>query len=356
MRDEHVMLITGGISGEHSISLLSAANVWRGLKKIRSQCSMAFISPQGDWFLIEEPEQFFLDSASYVLDESMRIAWVLGKQSYAQIGAQVIVPDVVFPMVHGHQGEDGALQGLLEMAHLPYVGCNVLGSSVNMHKSIAKVLWKNAGLPVVPWLEATRDGAYPSWQACQKRLGEHLFVKAVDQGSSLGVYEVKSAIAYEAALLKAFRYSETVLIEKAMVGQEVEVAVLLDDQAFATAPGGIEIQSGFYDFSAKYESHDAALISIPAQLSPSQEEEAKRLALTAARVSYCRAYARVDLFFADGQFYINEINTIPGFTAISLYPKLMDYHGLCLEALLQRLLHHAVLSRPATTQVMAGEV
>lgn len=337
-----VMLITGGISGERKVSLTSAHHIWQGLETLDLACCLAFVDEKGRWFLIENPSRFFSDPNSYPLHDQSQLSWRLGARSYAQTASCMVSPDVVFPMVHGTLGEDGALQGFLTMANLPFVGCDILGAAVNMHKGVAKRLWKHAGLPVVPWLEVSRGQSCPSWSSCVAHLGEHLFVKVDNQGSSLGVYEVTSELEYVQAVEQSMSYGNTVLIEQATIGREIEVAILLESEPVVSLPGEIQLQEGFYDFSAKYDQSSAAIVKVPADLTGEEISTARLLALQAAKASYCRTYARVDLFLANGDWFINEINTIPGFTSISLYPKLMAHEGIGLSALLLRMIHDAV--------------
>lgn len=343
MSKRQVMLVTGGVSGERGISLISASNIWRGLQQLDFDCTLAWISPERNWFLVEDPALFFEDPEHYLFGASQKMIWEFGQPSCAHSAGRVIKPDVVFPMVHGTLGEDGALQGFLTMANLPYVGCDVLGAAVNMDKTVAKRLWQQAGLPVVPWLEVSVGESIPSWQTCVSLFGEDLFVKAVNQGSSLGVYQVRSGAELEEAISMALQYSDRVLIEQGVVGREIEVAVLLDDHPMVSVPGEISVRSGFYDYEAKYNDPNAATIHVPADLTREQIQAAKNLAMQAARASYCCTYARVDLFLAQEKWWINEINTVPGFTAISLYPQLIAHEGLGLSSLLRRMLDHALI-------------
>ena len=274
-----VLLITGGISGERHISLISAHNIWKGLESLDLAVFLAFVDEKGRWFLIQSPDHFFSNPNGYPLLDQDQLSWQLGERSYARTASHSLSPDVVFPMVHGTLGEDGALQGFLTMAHLPFVGCDVLGAAVNMHKGLAKRLWKQAGLPVVPWLEVARGQSWPSWSSCVAHLGEHLFVKVDNQGSSLGVYEVTSEIAYKQAIDQAMCYGSTVLIEQAVTGREIEVAVLLEADPVVSSPGEIQLKKGFYDFSAKYDDTSTAEVKVPADLTENELKTAQALAL-----------------------------------------------------------------------------
>ena len=344
MQNKHVMLICGGVSGEHDISLQSARNVWQGLARVYHRCSVVYLSPQREWFYVRDCEQFFAAPHAVAFTDNDRLDWRLGPQSQAHVGEMVLTPDVIFPIVHGTLGEDGALQGFFELAHIPYVGADVLGAAVNMHKHVCKTLWQAEGLPVVPWRLVRRGLSVPTYQESAKQLGANLFVKVANQGSSIGVYSVNDVQAYDHALEDAFKYGDSVLIEQSIIGREIEVAVMLDETPFASLPGEIETQANaYYDFEAKYMSAGAAVLHTPANLTDEQQSGAQALALKAAKASFCKSYARVDLFLcADGRFYINEINCIPGFTAISLYPKLMSLSGFTLESLLGKLIDQAL--------------
>jgi D-alanine-D-alanine ligase len=256
--------------------------------------------------------------------------------------------DVVFPVLHGPYGEDGAVQGLLELAGLPYVGAGVLGSALGLDKDVQKRLWRDAGLPVVPFLAVRR----PEWEedpeavaTGAEALGYPVFAKPATLGSSVGVSKVHEAGELEAGLVEAFRYDRKVLLEKGMEhSREVECAVLGNDDPVASVAGEI-VPTGheFYDYEAKYLDEQGAQLLIPADIKPGVMEEIQRMAVAAFRAVECAGMARVDFFLmGEDELFLNEINTIPGFTSISMYPKLWEASGVTYPDLIERLLDLAM--------------
>jgi D-alanine-D-alanine ligase len=260
--------------------------------------------------------------------------------------------DVVFPVMHGTLCEDGSMQGLLELADVPYVGCGVLASAVGMDKEVAKRLAGAAGLPIVPYLVARSATWERELQALSARTADELgypcFVKPASSGSSVGVHKVKTAAALGPALADAFRYDRKVLIEKAVDAREIEVAVLENIEAgsppLCSVPGEINPRHEFYSYEAKYLDDNGAELVIPARLSPTQVRRAQSLAAAAFCTLECEGMARVD-FFLDrktDELFFNEVNTIPGFTSISMYPKMWEASGLPYRELLSRLIELAL--------------
>ena len=256
--------------------------------------------------------------------------------------------DVVFPVLHGPYGEDGAVQGMLELAGLPYVGAGVLGSALGLDKDVQKRLWRDAGLPVVPFLAVRR----PDWEedpegvaTGAEALGYPVFAKPATLGSSVGVSKVHQAGELEAGLVEAFRYDRKALLEKGMEhAREVECAVLGNDDPVASVAGEI-VPTGheFYDYEAKYLDEHGAQLLIPADIKPGVMEEIQRMAVAAFRAVECTGMARVDFFLmGEDELFLNEINTIPGFTSISMYPKLWEASGVTYPDLIERLLELAM--------------
>jgi len=255
--------------------------------------------------------------------------------------------DVVFPVLHGTYGEDGTVQGLLDLADLPYVGAGVLGSAIGMDKDVQKRLLQAAGLPVVPFVTATGT----EWLANREAvlagaigLGLPLFVKPANLGSSVGVSKVKGREQLAAGIEAALAYDNKIVIEKGLAIREIECAVLGNEAPQASIPGEICPRSEFYSYEAKYIDADGATLKIPAPLSPEQTAVAQDLAVRVFQVLECAGMARVDLFLdgTTGTFYVNEINTIPGFTTISMYPKMWEASGLSYTDLISRLIDLAL--------------
>jgi D-alanine-D-alanine ligase len=255
--------------------------------------------------------------------------------------------DVILPIVHGSGGEDGSLQGFLELAGIPYVGAGVLGSALQMDKEVSKRLLDAAGIPVVPWAVVKAHELAASPKAVVERvlraIGLPCFVKPANSGSSVGIHKAKTAEGLLDALKDAVRYDTKLLVEQAVNAREIEVAVLGNDAPEASVPGEIRPSAEWYDYEAKYVDERTELI-VPARLEDEQVAEVQRLALEAFRVLEGAGLARVD-FFLDrdsGRFYLNELNSLPGFTEVSMYPKLWEASGLAYPALLDRLIELAL--------------
>ena len=338
-----VVLLFGGRSAEHEISLLSARNVLRALDRTRFVPFLIGIDKQGRWHRETEatidgvgassdPRKVHLDPDAPLVD------------------ASVLLPDdVVFPVLHGTFGEDGTIQGLLEMAGVAYVGAPVLGSAVGMDKDVTKRLLRDAGIPIVPYRIVTarghaRDPA--SSLAAASALGFPLFCKPANAGSSVGVSRVKGAGDLSAALAAAFAYDRKVLLEQAVDAREVECAVLGNEAPEASAVGEIVLThpDGFYSYDAKYVDADGAVFRVPAEIDPAITERVRALAVSAFTTLELAGLARVDFFLdrRDGALYLNEVNTLPGFTEASGYPKMWAASGLEVRALVSRLIDLAL--------------
>lgn len=360
-----IAVLYGGRSGEHEVSLQSAASVLRNLDASRFEAIPIAIDKEGRWrpgdlSLIERGARalpVFKDAPEVVLPANPAhggAALVRGDGGSAALQKSLPAVDVFFPVMHGTLCEDGSIQGLLELAEVPYVGCGVLASAVGMDKEVAKRLAKAADLPVVPWV-TVQDGVWrrdpaPIVAQVAKTLGYPCFVKPTASGSSVGVHKVKREADLAAAIDDALRYDRKVLVEKAIAAREIEVAVLENPDA-AGAPltsiaGEINPRSQheFYSYAAKYLDENGAELLIPANLPPEQVKRAQELAAAAFTTLCCEGMARVDFFLDknDGAFYFNEVNTIPGFTSVSMYPKLWEASGIPYSELLSRLIDLAL--------------
>ncbi|HTQ56750.1 MAG TPA: D-alanine--D-alanine ligase family protein [Bryobacteraceae bacterium] len=308
-----VAVIYGGRSGEHEISIRSAKSILAGLDRARYEVSEFFIETSGKW------------SPRAILPEP---------------GAHPDI-DVVFPVLHGTFGEDGTVQGLLELAGLPYVGAGVLASSLSMDKELMKRVCLERGLPVVEYLALTRAQLDPARIAgC---LPFPLFVKPANLGSSVGISKVHNTAELGPALRLAAEFDRKIIVERGIEGREFECAVLGNDDPMASLPCEILPSKEFYDYEDKY-LLDRARFRLPAELGPEQTAELRRLAVECYRAVGCEGMARVDFLLesATGKLYLNEINTIPGFTSISMYPKMWEHSGLGFSALLDRLIQLAL--------------
>ena len=354
-RKTRVAVLYGGKSGEHEVSLKSAASVLRYLDRERFEPVPISIDKQGRWQChdLRRIEATNGDSLPIPADSPAIRFEARGAQTAilpADSAAPAIAPvDVVFPVIHGPLCEDGAVQGLLELSGAAYVGSGVLASAVGMHKDIAKRLAALAGLPVAPYLALSRRDwrrdPEGSVKAARETLTLPLFVKPCNMGSSVGVHKVKRWEDLDAALSDAFLYDIKVLIEQGIDAREIEVAVL--DGSPPVASVASELNAGpqheFYSYEAKYIDQDGATVDLPARLDPEQMAHVRQLAIDAFVALECSGLARVDFFLdrKSGAFYFNEINTLPGFTAISMYPKMMEASGLPYPALITRLIELA---------------
>jgi D-alanine-D-alanine ligase len=331
MKKTKVLLLFGGESPEHEVSLASAKNVYAAIDKKKYDVSLAYIDQKGVWYGVDDIRK------SQNGDLSLRAA--LGEKTFYS-GPKKIKPDVILPILHGQNGEDGTVQGFAELMHTPMAGPSLVSSVTTMDKDIAKKLLTAANLPVVDWVVIHKATSYPSYEVVTKHLGKALFIKPASTGSSVGVSKVSSSIDYDPAIQLAFRYSKKIVVEKAVSeAREIEVAVIGNDNPKVTAPGEIIPGQEFYNFNDKYGDASAAVIQVPAQLGKHVADEIQHMALQAYKATEGHGMARVDFFLSNtGQIYINEINTIPGFTNISMYPKLWQHAGLSYAKLIEILI------------------
>jgi D-alanine-D-alanine ligase len=354
-----VGVIFGGRSGEHEVSLASANSVMKALNPDKYDVIPVGITRKGSWMVGVKPDAMLADSTGQTLclpgagknvaranlncDPSSR-GLVLMDQAPE---TRKIDLDIFFPVVHGTYGEDGTLQGLLEQADMPYVGCGVLASAVGMDKTIAKKLFRDAGIAVAPFLEILRN----QWKKQRNLILDQIekdftfpcFVKPVNSGSSVGISKAKDRKTLAEAIDEASKYDRKILIESFVEGRELEVSVLGNDDPIASLPGEIVPCNEFYDYSAKYVD-DKSELRIPADLGEELTQEIRSLAVKAYKSLDCSGMARVDFFLEKrtNRVIINEINTIPGFTRISMYPKLWEATGVSYPELCDRLINLAI--------------
>jgi D-alanine-D-alanine ligase len=334
MEKLRVAIICGGRSAEHEVSLQSALNVWDEIDRARWEPSLVGIDKTGKWFA------------------GNGVSMIVNRDNPAKIAldttvAQPIFPgqvsaDVVFPILHGPYGEDGTVQGLFKMAGLPFVGAGVLGSAVGMDKDIQKRLLREAGLPLGAFI-ASSALAPVGFDEAAAKLGVPFFVKPANMGSSVGAGKVATAEEFAALTNEAFQYDAKIILEEYVRGRELECAVLGNDNPMACEVGEIIPKGGFYSYEAKYIDKDGAVLKAPAELPDATRNAVKRLAVAAFKTLSCAGLARVDFFLRkDGSPLINEINTMPGFTKISMYPKLCGLAGISYGTLITRLLELAL--------------
>lgn len=354
-RKIRVAILYGGRSPEHEISCMSAASIIRHLDPRRYEVMAIGINRQGHWLLQDTKRLIAADADSLRLDGqapkalprphagSMELYLPAGKAVRTQVF------DVVFPVLHGPLGEDGTVQGMLEMMGVPYVGSGVLSSSICMDKDLCYQLAMQNHINVAPYLTFRRWQWLQASKAVSSRVGDQLgwpvFVKPANGGSSIGITKVKKPSELEKACQTAFRYDEKALIQKAIEAREIECAVLGDDKEMLVArPGEVIPRYEFYSYQAKYLDPEGAQLHVPVSLGLEKERQLLDLAKRCFQVMHCHGMARVD-FLLDkktARFYFSEINTIPGFTRISMYPKMMEASGVPYEQMLSRLISLAL--------------
>lgn len=348
-----VGLLFGGASVEHEVSVVSARGVAAALDPDRFETVPLGICGDGRWLPPAESAQVLGSAALRVgagEGTGSRLVVDPGFGGLLKMGpgaeAQRVPLDVVFSVVHGWGGEDGRIQGLLELAGIPCVGAGVLGSAVGMDKQVAKALFTERGLPVGPWRSLRHDEWLQDRPGEEARLltalGLPVFVKPANGGSSVGISKVRTQAELPAAMDLAFALDGKVVVEKGLEAREVECAVLGNDRPEASIPGEIVPSGEFYDYASKYEDGTSKLL-IPAPLTPAASDEIRALAIRAFRALELRGMARVDFFVekTTGRVLLNEVNTLPGFTPISMYPKLWEATGLTYRELLTRLIELA---------------
>jgi D-alanine-D-alanine ligase len=350
-RKTRIALLFGGKSAEHDVSLLSAANVFGAIDPAHYEVVLIGVARNGDWRLCGLVDGEF---PKFVPERGARVALApggAGRLIVTPEDAELIADpppaiDVVFPVLHGPFGEDGTVQGAAELAGVAYVGSGVLGSAAAMDKEIAKRLMRDHGLPIAKFISVSR-GAAPSFESVIATLGRPVFVKPARMGSSVGVSRASTPAEFDAAVAEAFRHDRKILVEEYVRGREVECGVLEEAEGalFVSEVGEIvpSNRHAFYSYEAKYLDADGADVKVPADLSPKTRDEVKRLSAEAFRALDCEGLARVDFFLKeDGRLLLNEVNTLPGFTNISMYPKALAASGIGYKDLVDRLIRHAI--------------
>ena len=345
-------ILFGGRSAEHEVSLQSARNVIEALDPDKYDLTLIGIDQQGRWFL-NEASRFLLEARQpelYRLHEAgPALVLIPGSEGPQLVCAdnmnRLPVLDVAFPVLHGTYGEDGAVQGLLKMAGIPCVGSDILGSAVGMDKDVMKRLLREAEIPTPRFctLHAAHRDQIQLTAVLEALGGFPIFVKPANLGSSVGIHKVKCEADWLPALEDAFSFDHKLVVEQGLTCREIECSVLGNAHPRASVPGEVVVQAEFYSYEAKYISADAARLEIPARLAPELAERIQQLAIQTFEVLNCQGLARVDFFLTPEQeVYVNEVNTLPGFTRISMYPKLWEASGLSYRALLDQLIQLAL--------------
>ncbi len=326
----NITIICGGVSVEHDISLCSARYLIESCDLSRYSLSVIVVTKDGHWHMVDDLPAF-IEHGWQAECPTIPVMPAIGIEDATWIstdGSQQWHTDVVFPIIHGSLGEDGCLQGILRWLKVAFVGCDVLASALSMDKWAAKLMLDGHGIRTAPWAGVTRtqfyNGDYPE---ALDSLTYPLFVKPADLGSSVGITKVDSPIQLPEAFRTAFTYTRRVIVEQAIVGKEIECAIMGSDELDQSVLGELEVNAAFYDYDTKYVDADAAKLVIPAKLPQDQIEQIQLIAAKVYRLLGCEGLARIDFFVGPQSIFVNEVNTLPGFTSISMFPKLMMQDG-----------------------------
>lgn len=352
MNKLNVCVLFGGVSPEHDVSLRSAESVLNNLDTEKYEIFPVGITKQGEWILFSGNDYSLLPTGQWLEHADNCRAMISpereqGLLCFKSDGIVNVKIDVVFPVLHGENGEDGSIQGLLQLAGIPYVGSHISASAVAMDKTLTKLVVDKACIPQAAW-QLVRSSELANrietvLDTVESRFAYPVFVKPAGTGSSVGVSKAADRSALRKALLYAGEYDDKILVEEYIAGAEVEVAVLGNKSPIASVCGEIDSGAEFYDYDAKYVT-DTSIAYIPARISENTAEKVREYAVKAYQAIGCQGLSRVDFFvtFADEQIIFNEINTLPGFTSISMYPKLFEASGIVYGQLIDRLLEYAM--------------
>jgi len=344
-----VGILFGGKSAEHEVSLQSAKNIADAIDKTKYEVSLIAIDKAGKWLLpnqaefllnASDPKKIALnttgnDSVALVPQSSGEVTSLSNTQTLPKV-------DVVFPILHGPFGEDGTVQGLLKLAGVPFVGAGVLGSAVGMDKDVMKRLLRDSGVPIAKFVVLHQEESV-DFAAISSELGLPLFIKPANLGSSVGVSKAKNKQEFDVAVAEAFEFDTKIIIEEFIEGRELECGVLGNQNPEASVVGEIVPHHEFYSYEAKYLDEDGAALVVPADIPKEAAEQLRALAVLVFKVLSCEGLARVDFFYTkEGKVFVNEINTMPGFTKISMYPRLWGVSGVSYTDLISRLISLAL--------------
>jgi D-alanine-D-alanine ligase len=358
-----VAIIFGGKSAEHEVSLLSAKSVIEAIDRNKYELLLIGIDKSGKWFLNDESDYLLnADSPKFIeLNESDREVTLAYSGKSGQLldlktCKAIDKIDVIFPVLHGTYGEDGSIQGFFKLMNIPFVGCGILASSVGMDKDVTKRLLREAGIPTAKSITVTKSNYLNiMFSSVSRELGLPMFVKPANGGSSVGVHKVTERMEFYRAIEDAIQFDSKVLIEEAIKGREIECAVLGNENPKASIPGEIMPTHSFYSYEAKYIDEHGAKLSLPAKLSDYAVKVIQEVAVKAFKAIGCEGLARVDFFIKENnELLINEINTMPGFTSISMYPKLWELSGIPFPELIDTLITLALERHKQESKLKTG--
>lgn len=348
-----VGVLFGGKSTEHEISLISAKNVIEAMDKSKYEIFLIAIDKNGEW-LLKNGQEYLMHADDpkliHLHGDKKQIALVPRRQrkelvSYSEKQLDDSLQlDVIFPVLHGIYGEDGTIQGLLKLSNIPFVGASVLSSAVGMDKDVMKRLLRDAKLPIARFMTAhAAHFQMKDFHAVSQELGLPFFVKPANSGSSVGIFKVKDETSFMHAVQEAFSYDRKIVFEEYVPGREIECSVLGNEHPIASLPGEVIPLREFYSYEAKYLDAEGARFQIPVSLDPGLTDKIQKMAIDVYRTLCCEGMARVDFFLKPNQeLVVNEINTLPGFTKISMYPKLWEVSGISCSELIDRLIYLAL--------------
>ena len=340
MKKIKVGIIFGGKSAEHEISLQSAKNIFESIDRNKYEPILIGIDKSGSWFLINKTKLIEIDRKTG--QNITLIPHGDGKVINLNTHKTIKLIDVAFPILHGPFGEDGTIQGLIKIANIPFVGASILGSAIGMDKDVMKRLLRDAKIPIAKFL-TIKIGETISYQEIVKKLGSPFFVKPANMGSSVGISKVENQNDFKKSIHEAFAYDQKILIEENIIGREIECSILGNSKPIASIIGEIIPHHNFYSYKAKYLDKQGATLQIPAKLSKNITKRIQGLAIKTFKTLECEGMARVDFFLKkNGSVIVNEINTIPGFTPISMYPKLWATSGISPARLIDHLIQLAL--------------
>lgn len=342
MKKTNVVILFGGKSVEHEVSLQSAKNIFNAIDKKKYNPLLIKISKDGKWELVSK-SVFSPGNCKEKGDCVVLPPQCNGDITNLSKKEKKMKADVVFPILHGPFGEDGTVQGLLKLANVPFVGAGVLGSAVGMDKEVMKHLFCEAGIPIGKFIVVRRKNNMPSFRSVKKELSSPVFIKPANLGSSVGVGKVFTEKEYKKRIKEAFDFDQKILIEEYIEGREIECAVLGNENPQASALGEIKPTKDFYSYEAKYLDSEGAKLEAPASISKKKTKEIQKIAVQVFQTLHCEGMGRVDFFLKNnGDVIVNEINTIPGFTKISMYPRLWELSGISYTKLIDNLIVLAV--------------
>lgn len=338
MNRTSVLLLFGGESSEHDVSISSARNVYAALDDEKYTVWFGYIDRHGKWWLLDH---FDGDISTH---EALQLVPILGSHGFMTLpGNRAIRPDVILPILHGKNGEDGSVAALAQLLHVPIVGCDMTAGAICMDKVATKEIAETHYIPVVPYMTVRRSNEV-AYESAREKLGDVLFVKPSRAGSSVGVSKVKSDEEFAAALIEAHRHDAIALVEQAIEAREIELAVLgTPPRHRISQPGEIAPDNEFYSYESKYGATSTSQVIIPADISEAAGATLRDYAQKAYEILGCKGLARIDFFVtADDMIYLNEVNTLPGFTNISMYPKLWRQAGISYQQLIDELITDAL--------------